>query len=373
MATSMTYAGCGVDYNAMDPFKRACQQAGKETAHFVEIWGLKEVPWTRGESVYLLEAPGYYLAHIEEGLGTKNLAADAMLTLADELGAIRTYYDHIAQCAVAMIVNDIVTLGAMPLTIAMHLAVGHSDWLKTQRAKDLIRGWKHACELAKCTWAGGETPTLRDIIYPNTVVISGSGTGIIRPKEFLFRRDIQAGDAIVMLTSSGIHANGLTLARDLAAMIPQGYQTRMSDGRTYGEALLDPTCIYASAVKACQEAGINVRYGVNITGHGWRKLMRAPEKFAYVIDTLPPPLPIFDFIQEHAGLANKEAYGNLNMGAGFALYMSPSKVKAAIEAIRLSDSGCVAFEAGHIEASPQRRVIINPIGEIFNEDDLNIR
>ena len=153
----MTYAGSGVDYGALDPFKRRAQLAGRSTADVIRRLGVSEVEMSRGESAYLIETPESYLAHVEEGLGTKNLVADAMYRLVPA----RSYYDHIAQDTVAMIVNDMVTLGALPLAVAMHLGVGSSDWFNDERRTgDLVDGWRKACQLARCAWGGGETPTL---------------------------------------------------------------------------------------------------------------------------------------------------------------------------------------------------------------------
>ena len=233
---------------------------------------------SRGESAYLIETPDCYLAHVEEGLGTKNLVADAMYRLVPD----RSYYDYVAQDTVAMIVNDMATLGATPLSVAMHLGVGSSSWFDDERrAEDLIVGWRRACELARCAWGGGETPTLSGIVEPSTAVLAGSAIGMIRPKERLIRANIQDGDAIVILTSSGVHANGLTLARAIAERAPNGYLTPLSDGRPYGESLLDPTHIYVGLVEDCLNRGVDIHYAVNITGHGWRKLMRAPDRFAH--------------------------------------------------------------------------------------------
>ena len=295
---SMTYAGVGVDYDAMDPFKRMAQIAGRETAsniHRLNGGEFQEVEMSRGESAYLIEAAKSYFAHVEEGLGTKNLVADAMYVLTG-----KTYYDQIAQDAVAMIVNDMITLGALPLSVAMHLAVGTSDWFEDQkRCQDLVDGWKKACNLSRCVWGGGETPTLKGVVVPEAVVLSGSAMGLVKPKERLITADkIQDGDAIIILESSGIHANGLTMARKIADKLPYGYFTKLSDGRTYGETLLDPTHIYVGIVEDCLNQGINIHYAVNITGHGWRKFMRATQTFTYVIDDLPRQLPIFDFLQE---------------------------------------------------------------------------
>lgn len=366
---NMTYAGTGVNYDAMDPFKRMAQLAARETAgNIARLNGgeFREFEPSRGESAYLIEAAKSYFAHVEEGLGTKNLVADAMYVLTG-----KSYYDHVAQCTVAMIVNDLVTLGALPLSVAMHLAVGVSDWFNDEnRTRDLVNGWKQACDLARCTWGGGETPTLKGVVVPEAVVLSGSAIGIVKPKERLIIGKITDGDVIVIVESSGIHANGLTLARKIADKLSEGYLTKLPDGRSYGQVLLDPTHIYVGLVEDCLDAGVDIHYAVNVTGHGWRKLMRATQPFTYMIDTLPTQLPIFDFLQQHGPVDDREAYGNLNMGAGFALYVAESDVeKVLVTARRL---GLKALAAGHIE-NGDKKVVIKPKGLEYAGDTLAVR
>ena len=368
MTEKMTYAGVGVDYEAMDPFKRLAQLAGRETATNILRLGFSEVEMSRGESAYLMDAGDHYVAHVEEGLGTKDLVADAMYRLTGE-----SYYDRIAQCTVAMIVNDMITLGALPLSVAMHLAVGVSSWFSDEkRCGDLIHGWEKACELARCAWGGGETPTLKGIVHPDTAVLSGSAVGVVKPKSRLINAaNIRHGDAIVIIGSSGIHANGLTLAREIAEKLPKGYLTKLSDGRMYGEALLDPTMIYVPLVEDCFNDGVDIHYAVNITGHGWRKLMRATQPFAYIIDHIPVPQPVFSVIQEYGPVDDKEAYANLNMGAGFALYVRESDVAKLLSIAR--SLGMFASPVGHIESSEVKRVTINPLGLEYLGSTLGVR
>jgi phosphoribosylformylglycinamidine cyclo-ligase len=368
MAEKMTYTGVGVDYEAMDPFKRLAQQAGRETANAILRLGFSEVEMSRGESAYLMDAGDHYVAHVEEGLGTKDLVADAMYTLTG-----KSYYDAIAQCTVAMIVNDMITVGALPLAVAMHLAVGVSTWFSDEkRCGDLIDGWKKACELARCTWGGGETPTLKGIVYPEAAVLSGSAVGIVKPKSHLINAaNIQHGDAIVIIGSSGIHANGLTLAREIAEKLPDGYLTKLGDGRIYGEALLDPTVIYVPLVEDCLNEGVEIHYAVNITGHGWRKLMRATQPFAYIIDHIPVPHPVFSFIQEYGPVDDKEAYANLNMGAGFALYVRESDVARLLSIAH--SLGLSGLRGGTIVSSKIKKVIIDPLGLEYLGSTLGVR
>ncbi|MBI2098533.1 MAG: phosphoribosylformylglycinamidine cyclo-ligase [Candidatus Wildermuthbacteria bacterium] len=378
----MTYRGVGVDYDAMDPFKRMAQIAGRETAANLARFGFSEVESSRGESCYLIDIGDAYLGHVEEGLGTKNLVADAFRELlriaaAVELTGTRSYYGQIAQDTVAMIVNDMITLGALPLSVAMHLAVGDSNWFSDdQRCRDLVEGWKKACNLARCVWGGGETPTLKDVIVPGAVVLSGSAMGLVKPKERLIAADkIRHGDVIILIESSGIHANGLTMARKIADKLPDGYLTRLDDGRTYGETLLDPTPIYVPVVEDCLNRGADIHYVVNITGHGWRKLMRAKQPFAYIIENLPTQLPIFDFLQKHGPVDDREAYGNFNMGAGFALYVSQDDVRTVWDVLERYEypNRFGAVWAGRIEQSDTRKVVIVPKGIEYSEATLNIR
>lgn len=363
----MTYAASGVNYEQMDPFKVTCQQEARTTSHHMERFGFKEVEASRGESAYLIEAPWGYLAHVEEGLGTKNLVADVH----DE----DISYAYMAQDTVAMIVNDMITVGALPLSVQMHVAAGRSGWFSTRHSDALIRGWRNACHLARCTWGGGETPTLAGIVNPDTVVLSGSATGVIMDKRHYLQERIAPGDRIILINSSGIHANGLTLARKIASRLPRGYNTRLLDRRTYGEHLLTPTDIYVRIMERLQKSDVEIHYAVNITGHGWRKLMRPRRPFAYIIEHLPEQPLIFDFIQKHGPVSDEEAYGNFNMGAGFALYVPPSEVRgvwSVLESFR-GKGPCVAVDAGYIEAAEHARVEIRPKNITFTADTLNVR
>jgi phosphoribosylformylglycinamidine cyclo-ligase len=364
----LTYAGAGVDYGALDPFKRRAQLAARETSGALSRLGISELEASRGESAYLVETPDSFLAHVEEGLGTKNLVADAMYRLVPT----RTYYDHIAQDTVAMIVNDMITLGALPIAVAMHLGAGSSDWFEDERrAGDLIDGWRKACQLSRCVWSGGETPTLSGLVEKGAVVLAGSAVGIIKPKSRLIRANIESGDVIILLESSGIHANGLTLARAVAERAPNGYLTLLGDGRPYGEALLDPTYIYLGLIEDCLDRGVDIHYAVNITGHGWRKLMRAREPFAYVIEKVPAPQPVFEFMQAVGRVEDLEAYGNLNMGAGFAFYLPEKDVATVMDVATAFPFR--AWRAGYVEKSAARKVVIAPKALEYTAETLGVR
>ncbi len=363
---NLTYASSGVNYDALDPFKRRAQAAALATAANIKRLGFSEVSSSRGESAYLVEAADHYLAHVEEGLGTKNLVADAVHKLTG-----KHYYGALAQDTVAMIVNDMITLGALPISVAMHLGVGDTAWFEDEdRVAGLVEGWKRACDLSRCVWGGGETPGLTGVVMPEAVVLAGSAVGIIKPKDRLITGRIADGDVIVLIESSGIHANGLTLARKIAETT--GYDAKLTDGRLYGEALLDPTHIYVPVVEDCLDAGLKLHYATNITGHGWRKLMRAVEPFVYEIDTIPEPQPVFTFIQEHGPVDDREAYGNFNMGIGFALYVSPSEAQAVIDIA--ANNSLKAWVGGKIHKDgAAKRVVIGPKNITYEGETLNVR
>jgi phosphoribosylformylglycinamidine cyclo-ligase len=361
------YKQAGVDYSKIDPLKVSAQQAAATTAGNLARHGLHEVAASRGESAYVIDCGDHYLASITECLGTKALVADAMRAVTG-----RTYYDRIAQDTIAMAVNDLVTVGATPVSVHAYWATGGSDWFSdAERARDLVAGWKAACDHCGISWGGGETPALAGVVAEGRIDLAASCVGLVRPKSRLTLGErLAPGDAVVLLASSGIHANGVSLARKIAERLPEGYATKLVDGALYGEALLVPTTLYSPVTEALAAAGIVPHYCANITGHGWRKLMRHPGAFGYRMHALPPVPPVLAFIQQHAGIDDREAYGNLNMGAGFALYVAAGDAARVVEVAR--GCGVPAWIAGTVEAGA-KQVMIEPLGLTFGSDDLHVR
>jgi phosphoribosylformylglycinamidine cyclo-ligase len=364
----ITYSSTGVDYGAMDPFKRMAQQKAKETRSHLYPLGYSEVEASRGESAYVWEEFDKYGAFVVEGLGTKNLVADVMRKITS-----KTYHQEIAQDDVAMIVNDIIVVGAQPIVVNAYFAAGNSDWFSDEeKMEDLTEGFKNACNKAGAVWGGGESPTLKGIIANGAADLAGAAVGEIKPKERLTLGDkLQAGDAIFIVESSGIHANGLTLARTIALKHIKGYAAKLSDGKSYGESLLTPTHIYARLIRDLFDAGVDIHYMSNITGHGWRKLMRANKDFSYVIDNVPEPQPVFKFIQEQSGNSDEEMYGNFNMGAGFAIFM-PEKDIELSKKIAKENYGWQSWKVGKVEKG-EKQVVIKPKGLVYKAKTLGVR
>lgn len=364
---TLSYEQAGVNYDLIDPLKVAAQRAAKATGAHLLGHGFSEVEASRGESAYVVDVGPFYIASIVECLGSKALVADEMKALTG-----KSYYDGIAQDTIAMAINDLITVGATPLVVQAYWAAGGSDWFgDAQRAQALVEGWKRACDTCSVAWGGGETPALAGIVADGRIDLAASCTGLINPKERLSVGDrLAPGDAIVLLASSGIHANGLSLARKLVERLPQGYLTEVSPGLSYGEALLAPTVLYSPVTEALYKAGILPHYCANITGHGWRKLLRHPATHTYRIHAVPEVTPVLKFIQTHARQDDLEAYSTLNMGAGFALFVKAEDADRTVEVARAQ--GIKALVAGRVEAGP-KKLIIEPLGIEFGDDALQLR
>jgi len=367
---SLSYESSGVRYDQLDAFKRACQKAARATAGELSAHGYAEPATTRGESAYLIEGEDHYLAHVEEGLGTKNLVAEAVYQQTGEC-----FYEEISIDTVATIVNDLVTCGARPISVAMHAAVGDSGWFSDKkRMEALVAGWAEGCRRAGAVWGGGETPTLKGIVNPETIVLAGSAIGKIEPKSQRITGEVAEGDAIIFLASTGVQTNGLSLCRLIAEKLPAGYQTPIGHGdpRTYGQALLAASAIYVDFVVQCQMAGIKLNYVAHVTGHGWRKLMRLEEPLVYAITT-PREIPaLFKFMMEAGPISLREAYATFNMGVGFAAFVAPEAVEATLAAAKAA--GHEAWLAGTVKKEGDRKAVTIPsLGLAYEADTLQVR
>jgi len=368
----LSYGASGVDYGRIDPLKIAAQRAALATGARLDGHGFSEVSASRGESAFVVDVGPFYLASIVECLGSKALVADAMA----ELTGASAYAD-IAQDTIAMAVNDLMTVGATPLVVQAYWAAGGSDWFDdAQRSAALVAGWQRACELCGVAWGGGETPALAGIVERGRVDLAASCTGIVSPKPRLtLGEHLAPGDAIVLLASSGIHANGVSLARQVAERLPRGYLTPVSDSPVpigFGEALLVPTMLYAPVTEALFRAGIRVRYAVNVTGHGWRKLMRLDEPFVYHMTDVGAVPPIFEFIMDRGPVDRREAYATFNMGAGFAVFVPPTDAQRTV---RLAQSlRHTAWQGGTVQKQGNRKAVeIVPLGITYEGDTLPVR
>jgi phosphoribosylformylglycinamidine cyclo-ligase len=355
-----------VDYSQADPAKVLAQQEGLATASNMP-YGFREVSGTRGESGYVFQMGDSYGALVQEGLGSKSLITQAVYA---KTGV--SYFGAVAQDTVACIINDLVSVGATPVVLNAYWSASSYEWLTDHTlTTDFIKGWRAACDLSGVVWGGGETQSLSGVVAPGSLEFAGSAFGVIQDKKRLISGDnLHSGDAIVLIEASGVHANGISLVREIAGKLPDGYQTKLADGSTYGETALIPTHLYAKLVEALFTANVDVHYLSNITGHGWRKLMRATPEFTYRMHTVTPVHEIFNFIAEKSGNDEIDMYGNFNMGAGYAVYVPAADAEKVVEVAKAQN--LQAWTAGVVETGP-KQVIIEPNGITFAGDTLEVR
>jgi phosphoribosylformylglycinamidine cyclo-ligase len=303
---------------------------------------------------------------VVEGLGTKSIVARHVL---EGQGIDR--FGDVAYDTVAAIVNDLCCVGALPLVVNAYFATGSSDWYgHPPRARALVEGWRRGCADATCTWGGGESPSLPGLVDDREIELAGAAVGVVpegRPP--ILGEELGPGDEIVLVASTGLHANGASLARLLAGRLKDGYATKLPSGATFGEALLEPSAMYVGLVRELLDRDVPLTYISHITGHGLLKLMRRPKPLRYRVWELPETPEVLEFMVAEAGLGAKEAYSTFNMGAGYALYC-PAGGGARIVEIA-AEAGLRAWVAGAVEEGP-REVILEPVDVRFDGAELEL-
>jgi len=293
-AEGMTYAGAGVDI----------EDSEAATAALLGAVGEFE-----GDYAGLLDIGDRYLALAADGVGTKLLVAEA---LGD--------YSTIGIDCVAMNVNDLVAAGVEPVAFVDYLAVDVPD---DESAEDIGEGLSEGADRAGVALLGGETAVMPDVI--TGLDLAGTCAGLA-PKGAVFPGEAQVGDALVGFRSSGIHSNGLTLARQAATeRYDFGDPFPPDDSKTLGEVLLEPTRIYADLLGPLRDHG--TRGAAHVTGGGWTNLQRLGD-LRYEIEDPFGPQPIFEFVQREGGVDDEEMYRTFNMGTGFVAALAPDDAEA---------------------------------------------
>jgi phosphoribosylformylglycinamidine cyclo-ligase len=264
------------------------------------------------------------LAVCIDGVGSKTLVASM-------LGRYRTIgFDCVAMC-----VNDLLCVGARPVALVDYLGVNSLD---DARAAAILEGLGAAAHEADIAVPGGELAQLPEIISPGDETafdLVGTAVGTIRPDEVIRGDAMAPGDALVGIASSGIHSNGLTLARrallDRAGLRLDEHVEDL--GRTVGEELLVPTVVYVRAIRALWDAGIPTPALAHITGDGLANLCRLSDRLGFVVDDLPEPQPIFRLVAEAGDVPPHEMYEVFNMGVGFVVVTREEQVPDVVEVV----------------------------------------
>jgi len=303
------------------------------------------------------------LAISTDGVGTKILVAQ-------EMGR----YDTIGIDCVAMNANDVVCVGARPISMVDYIAVQKADpTLLGEIAKGLYTG----AEQAGINIPAGEIAQLREMVHGARdgfgFDLVGTCVGTVPLDRILIGQHVRPGDLVVGLASTGVHSNGFTLARSVlhrrAGLRYDAYVAEL--GTTLGEALLTPTAMYVKEAVAMLDAALAVKAFIHITGDGFLNLTRVEAAVGFVIDQLLPVPPILELIQRRGDVPDSEMFRVYNMGVGFCVVVAARHAERVIELA--ARQGKKAAVVGHAVADPARRVWIPQrglvgCGDTFNAD-----
>jgi phosphoribosylformylglycinamidine cyclo-ligase len=304
--------------------------------------GLGRVVLPIGYFANVIEMDGIGLALCTDGVGSKTIIADMM-----------GKYDTIGIDCVAMNVNDMICVGAKPLSFVDYIAVERTD----AAMLDAIGvGLCEGARQAAVSISGGETSQLKDIVKGFDLV--GMAVGRVALDKVLDGRNVRAGDVVIGVRSNGVHSNGYSLAR--RAFFADGRHTvhhKFDElAAPIGEELLRPTHIYVPEALEILEKVAGVKALINITSDGLLNLTRVAAAVGFEIDGLIEPQPIFGLIQRFAKVDDSEMYEVFNMGIGFCYVVDPADVEATLSI--LTKHGRIAQRIGHAVADPEKIVRI---------------
>jgi len=251
----------------------------------------------------LIDFGDKYITLATDGVGTKLMIAEAL-----------NKWDTVGIDCIAMNVNDTICVNAEPTSFVDYIAIDKPNEKITQ---EIGIGLQRGAELSNMEIVGGEIAVLPEIV--NGVDLSGTCLGYVEKDKIITGDKCAEGDLIISLRSSGIHSNGLTLARKIVEANNIGWNDKVSGlSKTIGEELLTPTEIYVKQVLEIT-SNFEVHGLVDITGGGLRNILRMKKGLQYVISDPVKPAPIFTKLQELGEVEDKEIYQTLNMSMGFTI------------------------------------------------------
>ncbi len=304
--------------------------------------GLGRVVLPIGYFANVIEFDGVGLALCTDGVGSKTIIADMMRK-----------YDTIGLDCIAMNVNDMICVGAKPLSLVDYIAVSHAD---AAMLDAIGAGLCEGAKIAQISISGGETAQLKDVVKGFDLV--GMAVGRVALDKVIDGRHVRAGDIVIGVRSNGVHSNGLSLARKAffenhRYSIDSKFDELAS---TIGEELLRPTDIYVPEAMEILQQIDGVKALANITSDGLLNLARVAADVGYVIDRLIDPHPIFGLIQRHAGVDDGEMFEVFNMGIGFCYVVDPADADRTMSILKTH--GRVAQRIGYAVADPEKIVRI---------------
>lgn len=274
-----------------------------------------------GHYAGLIEFGDYALVLCTDGVGTKVRIAEALKK-----------YDTVGIDCIAMNVNDALCVGAEPLAFVDYLAMEDPD---PKITKEIGKGLEKGAKQANISIVGGETADLPELI--NGFDLAGTCLAYVKKNRIILGDKIHPGDAIIGLSSSGIHSNGYTLARRVVDEAEFSYTDEFPSGlyprMTIGEVMLTPTRIYVKEILELFKK-IDVHGLAHITGSGLWNIPRLKEKVKYEIDDPLEPQPIFTFLQEYGNIDDYEMYQIFNMGMGFTVITADEDTEETIKILK---------------------------------------
>ena len=254
-----------------------------------------------------------------------------------KLAILMDKHDTIGIDAVAMCVNDIICCGAKPLFFLDYVAIGKNI---PEKVASIVSGVAEGCVQSGCALIGGETAEHPGLMPAEDYDLAGFAVGIVDKKKILDNKNMQAGDVVIALGSTGIHSNGFSLCRkvfDIDHNPPALYEARQElGGKSVAEALLVPTRIYVKAVLAlieqCDVKGIS-----HITGGGfYENIPRSiPDGLCAKVDkSKVRVLPIFQLLQKDGDIPERDMYNTYNMGVGMTVVVPADQAEKAIEVLK---------------------------------------
>lgn len=285
-----------------------------------------------------------------DGVGTK-------LKIAQVIGCHHT----VGIDLVAMCVNDVLTSGAEPLFFLDYLATGK---LEPENLLDVVAGIADGCKQAGCSLLGGETAEMPGFYQLGEYDLAGFCVGIVEKRQILDGSQVQIGDIVIALPSSGLHSNGYSLVREIIARKKLQWSNcpTIFNGQSLGEICTKPTHIYAKPILAARQAGIDIHAMAHITGGGLpENLPRCLSKGQSIeIDVNKiPTLSIFQWLAETGEINLQVMYDTFNMGVGFVLLLPRQQVELAIDFLQKYDIS--AFVIGEV---------VNGTGEVLGLSQL---
>jgi len=360
--TGNEYAQAGVNYKKIEPFKQKMLEVGRKTFTFPNKRGvfIKSITHAHGAVFGYDGKEPHIWCQTQEGLGNKNWIAEWMYQFSD---TGKTFYSGIGIDAALAAVNDLIAQGAMPVVYTDEIAAGDSEWFEDdKRGKDLARSFHAVCKMVGMALPAGESPSLRYLVKAEPPVrsapsLSGCVTGIIAPNSRLITgTELREGDQIVGATSSGLHANGISLVIKRALALKYRFLTRLPNGNTLGEEALIPTRSYVDLIEALLQADVKIHALLPSTGDGVGKVAFDKRPFTYRIHTWVEVPEIFKFLL-NLGVKLEDCLKTFNWGIGYYIFVPSSEVARTI-AIG-EKAGYVLVHVGRVEKG-ERKTIFEP-------------